>query len=786
MTAPPRSFGRSIRRKEDARFITGRGRYTDDLSLAGQTHAAFVRSPLPHARIVGFDISEAMRADGVIAVLTGDDFATSGLRPLQCGWMIHSRDGSPMRVGEHPALAAQTVRYVGDAVAIVIGETRAAARLGAELVNVDYDELPAVTQVEAAGDPDAPELHAGIAGNECFDWELGDAPAVAAAFERATRTVELDLVNNRLAPNAMETRAVNAIHDATRDHYTLYVASQNPHGLRMTLAAVIGIAPEHRLRVISEDVGGGFGSKAFNYAEEVVCLWAAKRVGRPVKWTADRSEALLTDAHGRDHVTRAALALDATHHIIGMRVVTQANLGAYLSTFGTLIPTYVYAPLLSGQYDIPAIHARVIARYTNTTPVDAYRGAGRPEAGYVIERLVDTAAREIGMDPAAFRRLNFIRRFPHETPVGMTYDVGDFQAHLDRALELADHNGFAARREQARKQGRLRGIGIGCYIEAAGIGPSARLGQLGAGAGLWESAEVRVNPTGSVEVMTGCHSHGQSHETTYAQLVADRFGIDIDDVQIVHGDTDKVQFGVGTFGSRSGPVGLSAIALSCDKVIVKAKKIAGHLLKVAPETVQFEDGEFTSPGTNERLVFGQVALAAYTAHHFPTAQIEPGLKEGTFFDPPDFNFPAGTHVCEVEIDTDTGKVSVVRFVAVDDFGVIGNPMVVEGQVHGGIIQGIGQALLENVVFDDHGQPLTGSYMDYCMPRADDAPDIDVAFTVTPSTTNPLGMKGCGEAGAIGAPPAVINAIIDALGIRNLQMPATPEKIWRILRARESH
>lgn len=785
MAAPPKSFGQSVRRKEDGRFITGHGRYTDDLVLDRQTWAAFVRSPYAHARIHTFDTTEAQELEGVISVLTGADFANSGLGNLQCGWMIHSRDGSPMKVGVHPALASQTVRYVGDAVAVVIAESRSAARLGAELVAVEYEELPAVTQVEAAGHPDSPQLHEGIPGNECFDWELGNTSAVAAAFARATHITELDLVNNRLAPNAMETRAVNAIHDATRDHYTLYVASQNPHGLRVTLAAIIGFAPEHRLRVISEDVGGGFGSKAFNYAEEVACLWAAKKVGRPVKWAADRSEALLTDAHGRDHVTKAALALDANHRIIGMRVFTQANLGAYLSTFGTLIPTYVYAPLLSGQYDIPAIHAQVIARYTNTTPVDAYRGAGRPEAGYVIERLVDAAAREIGMDPADFRRLNFIRRFPHETPVGMTYDIGDFQAHLNKALELADSAGFAARREKARQQGKLRGLGIGCYIEAAGIGPSAKLAKLGAGAGLWESAEVRVNPTGSVEVMTGCHSHGQSHETTYAQLVADRFGISMDDVQIVHGDTDKVQFGVGTFGSRSGPVGLSAIAMSCDKIIVKAKQIAAHLLKVPADSVTFEDGEFLSPGTNERLGFGQVAFAAYAASGFPTSEIEPGLKEGTFFDPPDFNFPAGTHVCEVEIDADTGMVAVVRFVAVDDFGVIGNPMVVEGQVHGGIVQGIGQALLENVVFDDHGQPMTGSYMDYCMPRADDAPDFVVAFTETRSTTNPLGMKGCGEAGAIGAPPAVINAITDALGIRNLQMPATPEKIWRLLNKLEA-
>ncbi len=782
MTALPKSFGQSVTRKEDRRFITGRGRYTDDLNLEGQTYAAFVRSPHPHARIKGFDTAEALAAPGVIAVFTGADFATSGLGPLQCGWMIYSRDGSPMKVGVHPALANEVVRYVGDSVAVVIGESRSAARNGAELVNVDYHELTSVTGVEEAGHLDAPELHAGIPANQVFDWEIGDTSAVAAAFSKASHVTELELINNRLAPNAMETRAVNAIYDSGRDHYTLYVASQNPHGLRMTLAAVIGFGPEHRIRVISEDVGGGFGSKAFNYAEEVVCMWAAKRVGRPVKWTADRSEALLTDAHGRDHVTKAALAMDANHRITAMRVFTQANIGAYLSTFGTLIPTYVYAPLLSGQYNIPAIHCQVIARYSNTTPVDAYRGAGRPEAGYVVERLVDTAARELGVDPAEFRRCNFIRHFPHETPVGMTYDVGDFEAHLNKALDIADARGFPARQAAARARGHYRGLGIGCYIEAAGIGPSAKLGQLGAGAGLWESAQVRVNPTGSVEVMTGCHSHGQGHETTFAQLVADRFGISVDDVDVVHGDTDRVQFGMGTYGSRSGPVGLSAIALTCDKVVVKAKKIAAYLLKVPEETVSFEDGEFASPGSNERLKFDQVALAAYTAHHFPTTEVEPGLKETTFFDPPDFNFPAGTHICEVEIDGDTGAVQVVNFTAVDDFGTVGNPMIVEGQVHGGIAQGIGQALLENMVFDDYGQPLSGTFMDYCMPRADDLPDIAVGFTTTASTTNPLGMKGCGEAGAIGAPPAVINAITDALGIRSIQMPATPEKVWRAIQS----
>lgn len=774
----PKSFGTSVPRKEDRRFITGRGRYTDDVELPAQAYAAFVRSPFAHANILSMDASEAQKQDGVIAVYTGTQFAKSGLGDLQCGWMIHSRDGSPMQVGQHPALASQKVRYAGDAVAIVVAESTQGAKLAAELVEVDYEELPVAADVISAGADDAPQIHEGITNNQVYDWEIGNKAETAAAFARAAHTTELNLINNRLIPNAMETRAVNAQFDAAKESYTLYVASQNPHGLRMTLAAVIGFAPEHKLRVISEDVGGGFGSKAFNYAEEVACLWASKLCNRPVKWTSDRSEAFLTDAHGRDHVTRASLALDGEHKIIGMQVHTQANIGAYLSTFGSLIPTYVYAPLLSGQYNIPNIYANVITRYTNTNPVDAYRGAGRPEAGYVIERLVETAAREIGMNSAEFRRLNFIRQFPHSTPVEMDYDTGDFQAHLDKALEMINADQFPERKAEAESRGKKRGLGIGCYIEAAGIGPSARLGKLGSGAGLWESAEVRVNPTGSVEVLTGCHSHGQGHETTYAQLVADQFGISVGDVEIVHGDTDKVQFGMGTFGSRSGPVGLSAISLACDKVVAKATAIAAQVLEVEQNSVDFTDGEFSSSATNQRLSFAEVALNAYTAHHFSTSEIEPGLSEGCFFDPPDFNFPAGTHLCEVEIDPQTGVVEVVDFVAVDDFGVIGNPMIVEGQVHGGVVQGVGQALWEQAVHDEQGQLLTGSYMDYTMPRASDMPDVRVGFTETRCTTNPIGMKGCGEAGAIGAPPAVINAITDALGIRDFDMPATPEKVWR--------
>ena len=780
----PRSFGASVKRKEDLRFITGRGRYTDDVTLPRQSYAIFVRSPYAHAKIHSIDTAAARAQAGVLGVLTGTDYAADRLGPLLCGWMIHSKDGSPMRVGEHLPLAIDRVRYAGEAVAVVVAESISAAKLAAEAVVVDYEELPVVVDALGARANNAIALHDIAPRNLAFEWQLGDRDAVERAFAAAAHTTTVELINNRLVPNAMETRACNAAYDAGTGRYTLYLASQNPHGIRMMLSAISGIAPEHKIRVISEDVGGGFGSKAFQYAEEVVCTWAAKHIGRPIKWTGERSEAFLCDAHGRDHVTRAQLALDAQHRFTAIRVHTTANIGAYLSTFGSLIPTYMYATLLSGQYVIPAIYAEVDAVYTNTTPVDAYRGAGRPEASYVVERLVAVAARQLGIDPAELRRRNFIRHFPYQTPVEMEYDIGDYAASLDRALELIDYAGFPARRAAAAKRGRLRGIGIANYVEAAGIGPSAKLGALGAGSGLWESAEVRVNPTGSVEVLTGCHSHGQSHETTYAQLVADRFGIAVDDVEVIHGDTDKVQFGMGTYGSRSGPVGLSAVSLAADKVIAKATRIAAYAMHVDADTVRFDDGVFTSPATNQALKFAEVALAAYNAHAFPTSEIEPGLKEGCFFDPPNFTFPAGCHICEVEVDPDTGVVTVIDFAAVDDFGALVNPMVVEGQIHGGLAQGLGQAMLEHTVYDpESGQLLTGSYMDYCMPRADDLPSFKVAFTQSKSTSNPLGIKGCGEAGAIGAPPAFINALTNALDIEHFDMPATPERVWRAVRAR---
>ena len=775
-------IGAPVRRREDFRFITGHGNYVDDISRPGQAYAVFVRSPHAHAKINNIDTSAARQAPGVLGVFTGKDLAADKIGGLICGWMIHSKDGSPMKVGPHPALALEKVRYVGDHVAVVIAETLNQARDAAELVAVDYEELPAVVDVATAQNPGQPQIHAEAPNNTVFEWHLGDKTAVEAAFAQAAHVTKLNLINNRLIPNAIEPRAAIGEYDRGQDSYTLYTTSQNPHVARLVLSAFIGIAPEHKLRVIAPDVGGGFGSKIFIYAEETVCVWAARKVGRPVKWTADRTESFLADAHGRDHVTTAELAVDGSGKILGMRVKTKANLGAYLSTFSSSVPTYLYGPLLSGQYDIPAIYCEVDGVYTNTAPVDAYRGAGRPEATFVVERLVEVAARELGRDPAEFRMQNFIKSFPHQTPVIMTYDIGDYPTCMKKALELADYANFGQRKAESERKGLLRGIGFSAYIEACGIAPSKAVGSLGAGVGLWESAEVRVNPVGTVEVLTGSHSHGQGHETTFAQLVSHRLGIPIDQISIIHGDTDKVQMGMGTYGSRSGAVGMSAISKALDKVVAKATKVAARCMEVPEETVDFNDGVFSARGTNKSMTFGEVALQAYIAHKFDSSEIEPGLKEGSFYDPKNFTFPAGVHIAEVEIDPETGITRIDRWTAVDDFGTIINPMIVEGQVHGGIAQGIGQAMLEGAVYDSSGQLLTASYMDYCMPRADNLPSFNVAMTNTPCPSNPLGVKGCGEAGAIAAPPALINAITNALGHENIAMPATPQAVWRAAQA----
>ena len=779
-------IGARVARKEDRRFITGAGRYTDDMVVPGMKHAAFVRSPHAHADIRKIEVSRARAMPGVIGVLTGKELKADGIGNLICGWMIHSKDGSPMKMGAWSPLAVDRVRYVGDAIAIVVAETKGQARDAAEAVEVTYREKKAVTDAITALTPSAPQLHPEAERNLIYDWELGDAAAVDKAIAQAAHVTRLHIVNNRLVPNAMEPRAALGHYDKAEDHYTCWTTSQNPHVARLVMSAFYNVAPENKLRVIAPDVGGGFGSKIFIYPEEIVCLWASRKTGVPVKWVADRTESFMTDAHGRDHVTEVQLAFDADKKMTALKVDTVANFGAYMSLFSSSVPTYLYATLLSGQYVIPAIHANVRAVYTNTAPVDAYRGAGRPEATYLVERTVETAARELGVSPAELRRRNFIKAFPYQTPVIMNYDAGNYEASLEAAMKAADYNGFAKRREEAKKRGKLRGIGMSCYIEACGIAPSAAVGSLGAGVGLWESAEVRVNAVGTIEVLTGSHSHGQGHETTFAQLVSQRFGVPIESVSIVHGDTDKVQMGMGTYGSRSGAVGMSAIHKALDKVEAKARKIAAHLMEADEADIVVENGELKVAGTDKKVPWFQMALAAYTAHNLP-AGMEPGLKETAFYDPSNFTFPAGCYICEVEVDPDTGHTDIVQFVAADDFGNIINPMIVEGQVHGGIAQGVGQALLEGCRYDkSSGQLVTASYMDYTMPRADDLPSFQVSTSNTPCPGNPLGIKGCGEAGAIGSPPAVINAITDAIGNNDLTMPATSQKVWEALKAATRH
>jgi carbon-monoxide dehydrogenase large subunit len=771
-------IGARIERKEDYRFLTGAGQYTDDISLPGQAYAAFVRSPHAHAVLKKINVEKARKAPGVLAVYTGADLAAAKVGGLPCGWLITDVKGQPMKEPPHPCLAQGKVRYVGDHVAVVVAASAEQARDAAEQVEVDYQVLPAVIDVARAAS--GPAIHDIAPDNTCYVWALGDKAKVDAAFAGAAHVTRLDFVNNRLVPNAIEPRAAIGVYSRADEAYTVYVANQNPHVERLLMTAFVLGLPEHKVRVVSSDVGGGFGSKIYLYAEDVVVTWAARQLNRAVKWTAERSESFLSDAHGRDHLTTAELALDNDGKFLAMRVRTTANLGAYLSTFASCVPTILYATLLAGQYTTPLIHCEVTAVFTNTAPVDAYRGAGRPEATYVVERLVETAAREMKIDPPEIRRRNFIRDFPYQTPVALQYDTGNYAATLDAVLKLGEVSGFQARKDESLKRGKLRGIGYAAYIEACGIAPSAVAGSLGARAGLFEAGEIRVHPTGSVTVFTGSHSHGQGHETTFAQVVADRLGMPIENVDIVHGDTSKILFGMGTYGSRSIAVGGTAIVKALDKIIAKGKKIAAHLLEASEADIEYDRGEFKVAGTDRKKMFGEIAFAAYVPHNYPHDKLEPGLNENAFYDPSNFTFPAGSYVCEVEVDRDTGQVTIERFTAVDDFGKVINPMIVEGQVHGGLAQGIGQALTEGCRYDAAGQLVTGSLMDYCLPRAGDVPPFKLDTRETPCTHNPLGVKGCGEAGAIGAPAAVMNAITDALGVKDLPMPATAQTVWRSL------
>lgn len=778
--------GARMPRKEDGRFLTGAGNYVSDIKRPKMLHGVFLRSPHAHAEIGPIDVAPALAIPGVKAVYTGADLKAAGVGGLPCAWPVTGKNGAATLEPAHPPLAQDKVRYVGDAVAFIVAASVEAARCGAEALDVAYTPLPAVTGVLEALAPDAPQLFDAVPGNLCVDWEVGDKAATDAAFASAAHVARISLVNNRLVGNPMEPRAVISEFERSTGQYTMWTSSQFPHIVKLLMGNFVLGLPQHKLRVISPDVGGGFGVKQYHYAEEAVCTFAAGKLGRPVKWVCERSEGFLSDAHGRDHVTEAELALDEVGRFLGLRVATTANMGGYLSTFGPNIPTNLYGLLLAGVYTTPAIHCEVKCVFTNTLPVDAYRGAGRPEATFVLERLVDVAAREMGIDRVAIRRLNMIPKdaFPYQTPVMMLYDVGDHQGCLDKALAMADWDSFAARKAQSAKAGKLRGIGLTTYIEACGLAPSRVAASLGVRGGLFESATVRVHPTGEVTVLIGTHSHGQGHETTFAQLASETLGVPADKIQIVFGDTDKVQFGLGTYGSRSLAVGGAALAKAAGKVVEKGKKIAAHMLEASPADIGFEGGVFSVAGTDRSLTFADIALSAHMPHNYPLETLEPGLEEQAFYDPVNFTFPGGTHIAELEIDPDTGVVEILRYTAVDDIGTVVNPMIVEGQLHGGIVQGVGQALYENCVYDEEsGQLLSGSFMDYAMPRAEQAPEMTLGLNITACTHNGIGSKGCGECGTIASPATVINAVVDALadlGVTHVDMPASANRIWRII------
>ncbi len=781
-------IGASSKRREDVRFLSGRGVYTDDMALHGQTYAVFVRSNVAHGRIKSINTANAAKMPGVLAIFTGEDFKDVGGNPA--GWLINSRDGTPMREPKRPVLAHGKVRHVGDAYAAVIAETYQQAKDAAQQLSDDSDieELPAIVDMKKAVADASNRVHDEIPDNVCFDWGwIEDNRAkVDEAFKNAPHVTTLELVNNRLVPNAMEPRASIGEYFPGTGDYKLTTTSQNPHLTRLLVAAFVLGIPENKLSVVAPDVGGGFGSKIYHYGEEALVLAASRKLGRPVRWTAERTESFLTDAHGRDHVTKIEMASTKDGEILAIRTETLANVGAYLSNFSTATPTFLHGTLMAGPYKVPNVYVNVKTVFTNTAPVDAYRGAGRPEATFSIERIVDKMCRELNLDPFEVRRKNLITKdmFPYTTPVGLQYDTGDYHATLDKLIELADVAGFDKRAAASKAKGKLRGMGLSTWIEACGIAPSNLVGVLGSRVGLYDAATVRVNATGNISVMTGAHSHGQGHETVFAQIVAEKLGIPESSIEIVHGDTSKIPFGMGSYGSRSLAVCGSALSKAVDKIIAKGKKIAAHMLEAAEGDITFADGKFSVAGTDKAKSFGEIAFSAYVPHNYPLETLEPGLEETAFYDPANFTYPAGAYLCEVEVDPETGKVDIASFTCADDFGHVMNPMIVQGQVHGGVGQGIGQALLENTSYDENGQLLTASFMDYAMPRADDVPFYTVDHSCnTPCTHNPLGVKGCGEAGAIGSPPAVVNAVIDALHrggmthVKHIDMPVSPARVW---------
>ena len=774
----PNVFGTPLKRREDPRLITGQGNFTDDIQLPGMVYMAVLRSPHAHARIKRIDVSAARRAPGVVAVYTGKDLEGK-MGTIPTAWLVPDSD---IKTPPHHALAVDKVRYVGDGVALVVAEDRYTARDALELIEVEYEELPAVVDQEEAMKEGAPQLHEEVPDNIAFRWKAGEVPD--EVFDQAEVVIRKRFRQQRLIPNPMEPRAAVAKYNPSTGEMTIWCTTQNPHIHRFILSGVLGI-PESKLQVVAPDVGGGFGCKIPVYPDEALAGYVARDLRRPVKWTEERRENFVATTHGRDMILDVELAGRRDGTLTALRVRNTANMGAYLSTAAPGVPTILHGLIVQGPYKIPQVAVEVIGVMTNTTPTDAYRGAGRPEATYQIERMVDLFADEIGMDPVEVRRKNMIRaeEFPYDNALGLQYDSGNYHRALEKALEMIDYDAFRKEQEEARKQGRYLGIGFSTYVEICGLGPSKVAGAVGFQGGLWESATVRVHPSGKVSVFTGASPHGQGEETTFAQIVSQKLGVPFEDVEIIHGDTNRISMGWGTYGSRTTPVAGSAIAIACDRVLEKAKKIASHALEASEADLEFEGGAFRVKGVpDKKISFQDVTLKAYLAWDLPEG-VEPALEAQAFYDPSNFVYPFGTHICVVEVDGETGEVELKRYVAVDDPGPVINPVVAEGQVHGGIVQGIGQALWEGAVYDEQGQLISGTFMDYAMPKARFFPNFETAFTETPSPVNPLGVKGIGETGTIASTPAVVNAVVDALkpfGVKDLEMPLTPEKVWKAM------
>jgi len=773
-----RIFGSAIRRREDPRLLTGAGTFTDDIQLPGMVHAAMLRSPHAHARIKGIDTAAAKAAPGVVGVFTGTDTA-GRLKAMPCAWLLPN---SNLKVAEYPVMATDTVHYVGDIVAVVVAKTAYQAYDALDLIEVRYEPLPAVVDPQKALAQGAPELHASVPGNQAFHWTVAGGDAAAAFAAPGAIVVKDRIVQQRLIPTAMEPRSAVAQWMAASGELTLWNTTQNPHIARFIGSIVVGV-PEDKLRVVAPDVGGGFGSKIPQYPGEFIACFCAMTLNRPVKWTETRSENYIATTHGRDHVQEVEMCGTADGTITGVRGTVWAGMGAYLSTAAPGIPTILHGLMLCGPYLIPNVHEDVYGVYTNTTPVEAYRGAGRPEATYLLERLIDRFAAKIGKDPVEVRRINLIPKFDngHNVATGLTYDSGDYHANLDKALAHVGYDTLRKEQAEARKQGRHLGIGVCTYVEICGLGPSQVAGAIGFQGGLWESAIVRFHPSGKVNVFIGSKPHGQGEETTFAQIVASEVGVDVNDVKVMHGDTDKTPMGWGTYGSRTTAVSGAALAIAVRKIKDKAKALAAHLLEASVDDMDYADGRFFVKGAPAKAkTIQDIALMANVAWNMP-AGMEAGLEASSFYDPPNFVYPFGTHVAVVEVDPSTGAIALKRYVSVDDCGPQINPMIVEGQVHGGVVQGVAQALWEEAVYADNGQLLTGSLMDYAIPRADLLPDIEVLHTVTPSPHHPLGVKGIGEAGTIASTCTVYNAVMDALrplGVDDVRMPMTPERVWR--------